>query len=337
MKRIISLDIIKSISIFFVIVTHFIAQFNPDLEYRFLFSFYVDMAVPFFLITTGYTHCKSLENISVHSTIDYYNKDFFRSKLQRALIPYAITLFIEIVLMFFILQVPLLKFLHTVIKYILKIGAWGPGGYYPVVFFQIILWIPLMYKYFRRNPLNTFFITILLNITFEVFAHKYLTIQVYRMLSFRYLTFVLLGMFLYTYKDKISKTFIPELSFAIGFIYLIYVNYIDYTPSFFTWWTNTTMLSAFYAFSIIYYFLKLESYFQSIQKYLTFLVTIGKSSYHIFFVQMILYGPMQSFKLNLRWLNQYVNLKCLLILSIATCILFGCIWHRFEVNYYKRH
>lgn len=58
-KRNKQLDIIKGICIIFVIVTHFAWTTNERLKYG--FPFWIDMAVPIFMVITGYVSAASYE------------------------------------------------------------------------------------------------------------------------------------------------------------------------------------------------------------------------------------------------------------------------------------
>lgn len=317
--RILGFDFLKSICAIFVIVTHFIAAMAPEMSHRLLFPFYIDMAVPIFLIITGYVSCLSMEKLHVVSIIDCYEKKYIKSKLKRAIMPYIITLLLELILVYFTNNNGNKDFVSDTLKRIFLDGALGPGGYYPVIYIQIIIWFPFMYYCFQKNRLVTFSVSILLNIGFEIFAHSFLKLSIYRLLSLRYLTIVLLGMCLYFYKDYLGKTYIPQLSFISGIIYLIYVNYIK-EPMFFTWWTNTTLCTSFYALAIVWYISRCEDFFNRIQYAIAPFLKIGKASYQILFTQMIFFGPLQSLKTNLTWVHQYVKLRlCILAVLGGAC------------------
>ena len=57
-KRVELFDIIKGIMILFIIITHFHWVY-PDDYLRYGFVFYIDMAVPVFMILTGYFYALS--------------------------------------------------------------------------------------------------------------------------------------------------------------------------------------------------------------------------------------------------------------------------------------
>lgn len=248
-------------------------------------------------------------------------------------------LFIEIILIYLYSTskntIQIVPFLKSILKSILTYGAWGPGGYYPIIYIQILIWIPILYTLFKRNPLSTFISVILINICFEIFAHNMLTEQIYRLLSFRYIIFILLGMVLYLYEDCLSNTYIPHISLLVGIIYLIYVNYIDYSPTFFTWWTGTAMPTAFYSFGVVLFFKKLERHFQKFHYLLRPITFIGEASYQIFFVQMIFFGPLQNFSPNLAIINEHIRIRYTFLLSLIFCVSIGCIWYKLESSIFK--
>lgn len=58
-KRNTFLDIIKAFCILFVIITH--DTISEETRQRFLFNFWIDMAVPLFMIISGYVYAASFE------------------------------------------------------------------------------------------------------------------------------------------------------------------------------------------------------------------------------------------------------------------------------------
>jgi len=55
-----SIDLLKTISILFVVITHF--AYPSDFRQKLLFPFYIDMAVPIFMIISGYNYYNSCES-----------------------------------------------------------------------------------------------------------------------------------------------------------------------------------------------------------------------------------------------------------------------------------
>lgn len=336
MKRNLSLDLMKSFCIFFVIITHFFTYFMPQgANIKYLFAYYIDMAVPLFLIISGYTHSQSLSNHNFKSIVDYFDKKFFFHKLKRIILPYAIILFIEVLVMFMVTKTDSFSF-YVILKKIISTGGLGPGGYYPIIFLQILLWFPIVYYFFKRSPLQTFLFSILLNIGFEIFAHSYLTLPMYRILSFRYITFILLGIFLFLYEERIKNTLIPHISFVIGFMFITYMKNIGYKPTFLTWWTGTSFPTAFYAFSLLYFFMKLEPYLQKVKSYIEPLLFIGRASFHIFLTQMLFFDPLQKIYFNVNWLNNHIRTRYSLIICIAFCVIVGCLWYELDTIVNKK-
>lgn len=65
-----TIDFIKGICILFIIITHFIWDDNERLRY--LFPFYIDMAVPIFMIISGYLNALSFNGKNMSKISDAY-------------------------------------------------------------------------------------------------------------------------------------------------------------------------------------------------------------------------------------------------------------------------
>ena len=84
-KRSNFLDIIKGLMIIFIIITHFRFAY-PDDYMKYGFFYWVDMAVPVFMIITGYLIALSMKNIN--SLWQAYRAEIVIKKLLRFLIPW---------------------------------------------------------------------------------------------------------------------------------------------------------------------------------------------------------------------------------------------------------
>lgn len=118
----------------------------------------------------------------------------------------------------------------------------------------------------------------------------------YRVLIFRYLAFIIVGIALYDSSHKIKKVW---KGLAIGsLLYIWMYAYFGYVPQIFSKWTNTSLPIVFWALTVV--ILGMQYLEKENTNYLTALFTrIGQGSYHIFLTQKVLFG----FGLN-RWLRQ---------------------------------
>lgn len=93
-KRNYFLDVLKGICIIFVIITHYKWQAAERLQYG--FPFWVDMAVPIFMIISGYVYACSFRKNEIENIEKAYELKFIVSKLIRYTVPFAVAYSLEI-------------------------------------------------------------------------------------------------------------------------------------------------------------------------------------------------------------------------------------------------
>ena len=88
------IDILKGICIIFVIISHF--SWTAEERLKYLFPFWIDMAVPVFMIISGYVYSFSYKRNSINRLEDAYLMKNTLSKIVRYTVPFIITYSIEI-------------------------------------------------------------------------------------------------------------------------------------------------------------------------------------------------------------------------------------------------
>lgn len=280
-KNIVSIDFMKALCIIMVIINH--ASFTSGEETKYLFPFYIDPAVPIFLMMTGFTYSMS-SNGKINSIWEWYDRKNFSKKLMRILPGYVVVIIFELIVF------PIFNYDYTG-KELLEIfltGGKGPGSYYVIILFQLIVVFPIIFFLFKKNPGKTAFIVVFIHISYEIVKNIIdIPYEFYRLSILRFLLHILLGIFLYFYKDKIKGTYLPLIFLIVGVLYFIHSMYLGYEPVVFTSWGSTVMPAALYAFAILYFVMSREKWFFEHQVPLTPIREIGKASYHIFLAQMV--------------------------------------------------
>lgn len=271
--RIIVLDWLKAIAIFFVIATHINLSSSAKLDI--LFPFWGYMAVPVFLIISGYVYALSMQRNHITRIGAYFAPNFFLPKALRILVPFFVFLSAEMI--FF--DYPLLKTpLFETLKLIVSGGFLGSGNYYNSVLFQFLILFPFLYFLSKKKEGILTLILIQLILTFimrEMSTSEYLQ----RLLIIRFLVFVLAGILLARYQIKFYWVL---LSAFIGGTYIYIENYTAYEISFFSFWKNVSMPTVLYAVALVYFPL----YFQALfKKQIQPFSLIGQASFHIFLAQ----------------------------------------------------
>lgn len=138
--RIHIMDLIKGILILEIILTHFCSS---ETALKYYFAFWVDRAVPMFMIISGYVSAKSMEKKGITSIDQAYKLSVILPKFIRYTIPLLLVFPIEWGCMLLTQEV------HTVNPYIIFInfvqGGTGPGSYYYPLMIEFLIIFPVIY------------------------------------------------------------------------------------------------------------------------------------------------------------------------------------------------
>lgn len=287
-KHIDLIDLLKGFAIISVIYLH--CNFSNEVSKAVLAPFLFNLAVPIFMIISGFTYSISLSKISDNKSIlkSYYSFSNLYKKLIRILPCYLIIFIIEIIIdpMEFTGIKSIAKFFY----YLFTGGYVFPGSYYIPVLIQLILIFPLLKILYNKFKAVSFIPVAVFQLIYEV-AIYYTNFpkQFSRLLIIRYLVLILGGIFIFDkYKEKqIKNKWIYIICAILGAAYIITVGYFDFTPKIlFTDWASTAMPTALYLVPVIMFLL-----FKFGEKAVKPIFTvIGKASYHIYLIQMIYFG-----------------------------------------------
>lgn len=146
-ERFYHIDFLKGICIIFVIITH--CNWEDTEKLKLLFPFYIDMAVPVFMIISGYMYAVSYKKNNINSIGDAYLAKNIINKILRFTIPFSI-IFITEQIVYFLqngqqYSKSILDFIHLFL-----IGGTGPGSYYYPVMIQFIFVYPVIFFYYKK-------------------------------------------------------------------------------------------------------------------------------------------------------------------------------------------
>lgn len=189
-KHINWVDGAKGVAILSVILQHCI-----PCSYEIGWMWHIGQAVPIFLFITAYLITKRFESFRT-----YYTWNRFTNMIKKIILPFMIVLLIQIVLLAVVNGVPSLK---TIIK---NTGI-GPGSYYPWLYVQVWLIMPLIVVFVRKVPiwlsfLIMLFISIIAEYIFVPIENVEHVEELYRILPARYLMIFYLGCIWPILKDK---------------------------------------------------------------------------------------------------------------------------------------
>lgn len=319
MKRNNFLDVLKGICILLVILTHFDWVEAERLKY--FFPYWMNPAVPIFMITSGYVYTESFKRKNVSTFKQAYALKGIMDKAIRYTVPLILIYIIEIPLKIWVFQRPLT--LNQILSQFL-IGGWGPGSYYYTYMMQFIFVFPLIYFAIRKWDFVGLVLCGAANIFYEVIKVPMgMTGDTFRLIVLRYIFAMALGCYFSMGKFKIKK-WMGVLSFVFGAVWIYAVCYGGYKPLFFFRWSRTSMLAVFYIAPITYLLIKKCTWECKP------LALIGKASYNVFFVQMVF------FHMANRIFGGVEGSFLPMLGTYAFCIIVGLLFYKIETPITKK-
>lgn len=196
-RRYLQLDYMKAFAAMMVVFTHSLEYLGHyETALRWGRPFWVDMAVPVFMIISGFTFSQSAEKNELVDVGSWFRKKSMLPKLTRILIPYCLIVLVQMGM--FVVFSP-----RGAKEYLLGIltGGWGPGSYYVPVLIQLLILFPLMYVLSLKNLKGTVWIFFIVHGLFDYVLNMVLDFpmedSLYRLSILRYLGFLVMGLFLY--------------------------------------------------------------------------------------------------------------------------------------------
>lgn len=271
------IDFLKGFAILCVILTHCIPG---TFQKYILFPFWGAQAVPIFIIIQSYHFFKS-EN----PDISLWK---FKKILKRIFLPFFIVTFAEILLL-------LLSFGQSpvsIYKEIMVHGGIGPGCYFPWIYLQISIVIPLFSLILRHISRvwggYSFIICILISELLEFISIRLNVPEwLYRLLAFRYVFLIYLG-YIWA-KQGISINVKTLILSGLSVIFIVLLDYTNISlPFLFPAWANHHWICYFYCAYLLTFLLYLL-YHRIDGGLKGTICQMGKRSYWIFLIQMFIF------------------------------------------------
>lgn len=319
MKRNNFLDVLKGYGILMVILTHF--EWTAAQQTQLLFPYWMNPAVPIFMIISGYVYTESYKRKEISTFKDAYNVKGLIDKLIRYTVPMVMVYAVIIILKIFVFKQEL--GIKNIIVQFIK-GGYGPGSYYFPFMIQFVFLFPLIYLIIKNWDFKGLVFCAVANIAYEVVKLPLdIPNKTYRLLLFRYIFAIALGCFFSMGKFKLKK-WMGVVSFVIGAGFLYIVCYTDYDPIIFKWWYKTSMLAVLYITPIMYLLIKKCSFnFKP-------LAILGKASYNIFFAQMTIFHISNNISVLGDGSYGIAPNGKLMLITYALCIVIGLVFYKIE-------
>ncbi len=277
MKRNQFIDVLKGICIIFVIITHY--NWSNAARLKYFFPFWIDMAVPIFMIISGYVYANSFTRKNIDSIGKAYNLQFTIDKIIRYTIPFLIAYSVEII----ILAVSQKGISLASIFWGLWQGGFGAGSWYFPIMIQFVFTFPVIFFIIKKYDAYGLFLCGIINIIYALIPKPFgMSYACFRLLLFRYILVIAFGCYLYLKKNQIKKIW-GILSFMSGIIFLIALCYQEYTPKFIIFWPRTSYAACLYIMPVIAILLNRCKF--GVEP----LELLGKASFNILLTQMVYY------------------------------------------------
>lgn len=276
--RLHEIDILKAISILLVLITHLRWT---DLERKFfLFPFFIEMGVPFFMMISGYVGAVFLDRTGKVTLTECYSEWSILKKILAYTFPFFVCVSGELVL----------KFLwsgqtYPVVKTFIC-GGIGPGSYYYPCLIQYVLTFPIVFIIIKRNKEKGLLFLLITNIMYEIFQSFYgMDGGCYRLLFMRYLFCIAYGCYLALGKEWGFYWYVDIIAMIAGVVWIFIIEYKGFEPAIFKYWRATNVIASLF-FAVLF---RLGMRMLSKCR-LPFIEYIGKNTWYIFLVQMVFFS-----------------------------------------------
>lgn len=157
------LDVLKAIAIVFVVMDHSLTwAVKGDIGSL----FWERLSIPFFLIVMGFNAGMSFKYRNGKDLRSMYSRDYFKRKIVRYVFPFLVLYMISILLGFY--------FGYLNVNEYLLLGYlpfWGPGNWFIPLLFGSIVVLPVVYWFFKRDPILTMIMCFLSEIELQLIMY----------------------------------------------------------------------------------------------------------------------------------------------------------------------
>ena len=318
-----TIDYLKGLCILFVVMQH---SMSPLLHRYILFALWGRFAVPLFILIQVF---HAYKRIHEGKEIAFS----FGKVWHRVIKPFLLVQVLLLIYTFLFTE----KSIWDIIEPMIYTGGMGSGGYYPCIYVQFAIVLPLLAPIFKKYGDSPYLLIafIVLSQLLEV-ACCLLSMPewLYRLCGIRYFFIVYLGYILVTkgFSLNTKNTIIA----VISFFFVIFFSLFDYDlrPLFYTGspaWKQCHWICYFYMCYLLLGALLSTYYLMPFERLKNYVKLMGKYSYEIFMFQML------YFHLAMRVLpffdGQFLRFIYML-LSVLICIV-PVVYYKSRINAIK--
>ena len=301
------IDFLKGICIILIILNHGIPS---ELRSQIFFPLWGSPAVPIFLIIQVFHFYKK----GLNTTKPDYNKIW-----KRVVRPFII---VELIIIVFLFYKESSNNTIPSLKEMVYMLTGGPGSYYPWIYVQFAVLLPLFRPIVKLQRVYILIAFILLSQFAEIVcALSAIPEWIYRLTLFRYVFLVYLGYLLATKGyDVNSNTMMLSLVSVASAILFTYTD-MDLNPIFYNVdaWSICHWICYFYIAFFIMPGLKVTYSHLGNSAFSTFVKQIGKYSYEIYLFQLFYFTCISEYLINVLSITNKTLIP--IIISTLFCII----------------
>lgn len=314
------IDYLKAFAIVLVVTTHFFTYSEKDFP---LFIYVIQMGMPLFMFISSYNFAMSAERHGLDTLGALYAPAQMKKHFGGILPAYTLLFVVELVANLWLGErFSLGDLLYAYISGGLNGGS--HGGYFFCIYWQFLLFAPLLYLLLRRWPKQTLLAALLLDMLYE-FAVGALDIPraLNRLLFIRYLFIAAFGLYFCLWRSRVRLSWMAlGAVFSLGYITALEFYGLDWPLT--TYWLNTNVYASFYYIAVAVFAFYFFEYKQLPDRLHTVVRTIGRSTWTIYLFQMLFFRLHWSAPLS------GLPLPVEVLISDAFCVAVGCLWSALE-------
>lgn len=314
--RLRQLDFAKGICIILVVITHY--HWSAEERTRFLFPFWIEMAVPVFMVITGYVAALSFHKKGMN-LLAAYKPAYILGRLIRFIFPFIPVYIVECILVCISFKEPLAP--DYLITVFLR-GGLGPGSYFLPMMLQVVVIFPLIWAVVRKLGFKGLTICFSLNLLYEAIKTIInMDPALYRLLAFRYLFAVAFGCYLFIKQSEAKKEnrIWYYVLGVIGALYIFIFNYTNAEPVITGQRATTSLFAVLFIVPLMMHLVRSGKINNRI------IEALGKASFDICLVQMIFYWYISDL------VDSFIPGKMLqLLFNIILCSALGFFYYKIE-------
>ncbi|MCR5640228.1 MAG: acyltransferase [Lachnospiraceae bacterium] len=274
------LDILKGLAVLFITATHY--DFTDWNRLDYFFPYWIDTAVPIFMLISGYVATLSYRKSQVETIEQAYEPSILVGKAVRYTIPFFIAYVVEIAYSVMAHGVQSFQGLGWLVHFVK--GGNGPGAFYYPLLIQLILVFPLIYFLIQRLGFFGVVLSFLATYAMEIMKGVYqMPENTYCLLLFRYTFIIAVGVYLASERYKTHLVW-QIGALVAGFVFIYGMVYRGWDVPFIDYWEQTSLLGCLYIAPIVGFGIRHCSnwHFPPLE-------FLGKASYYIFLTQKVYY------------------------------------------------